>query len=37
MGQSAAKVVFATRRKARRPVEKALAEMVVDKIILVAT
>jgi hypothetical protein len=37
MGQSAAKVVFATKRKARRQVEKALAEMVVEKFILVAS
>jgi hypothetical protein len=37
MGQSAANVVFATRRKARRQVEKALTEIVVKKFILVAS
>jgi hypothetical protein len=37
MGQSAANIVFATRRKVRRQVEKALTEMVVEKFILVAS
>jgi hypothetical protein len=37
MGQSAANVVFATRRKVRKQVKNALTEIDVEKFILVAS